>query len=204
MHPFFTEIKKFPELEKSCRTDLIKLPKPYQGTEKIKAILLGADPTNDGIKINKGLKQLDTVFGIGSDFGTAFFTPQLVNIKAIGLNTEELYIQNLCRNYFQKQTSSNRDWGTIAKLWLPYLTDELSAFDSKIPVLVSAEKIMKALFPNVPPASSIYSLACKLPFFSQSLNRNVFPLYRQPTYYLSKNWPLYKQYLKHAINDCHP
>jgi len=201
MHPFFIGIKKYPDLEKSCRTDLINLPTAFVGKEKIKAILLGADPTNDGIKTNKGLKQLTTVFGISSDFETAFFTPQFVNLKAIDLKKDELFIQNLCRNYFTDQTSKNHNWGKIAKIWLPFLAEELSVFDSKIPVLVSAEKIMKVLIPDLPKADYIYNLNHKLPFFSQDLKRNVFPLYRQPTYYLSKNWPEYREYLKQAINE---
>jgi hypothetical protein len=201
MHPFFIEIKKYPELEKSCRTDLIKLPSGFLGKEKIKAILLGADPTNEGLKKGDHLIKLDTVFGIDSNFESAFFTPQNVNLKAIGLNKDNLFIQNMCRNYFTDQTSKNHNWGKIAKIWLPFLVEELSVFDSKTPLLVSAEKIMKVLIPDLPKADYIYNLNHKLPFFSQDLKRNVFPLYRQPTYYLSKNWPEYREYLKQAINE---
>lgn len=201
MHPFFIEIKKYPDLEQSCRTDLIKLPAPYTGNERIRAILLGADPTNEGLKKGDHLVELDTVFGIGSKFEKAFFTPQFVNMNSIDLKKDELFIQNLCRNYFTDQTSKNHNWAKIAKIWVPFLAEELSAFDSKIPVLVSAEKIMKVLIPDLPKADYIYNLNHKLPFFSEDLKRNVFPLYRQPTYYLSKNWPEYREYLKQEINE---
>ena len=202
MHPFFSEIKQYPALEKSCRTDLVKLPDSYKGKGTIKAILLGADPTNDGIKTCKGLKQLDTVFGIGSEFENAFFTPQFVNLKAIGLtNKDHLFIQNLCRNYFRDQTSENKNWSQVAKIWFPFLAEELSAINNAIPVLVTAEKIMKVLVPGLPSAEKIYNMKHKLPFFSPDLNRKVFPLYRQPTYYLSNNWPGYREYLKQAINE---
>lgn len=201
MHPFFNEIKKYPTIEKYCRTDLTKLPLPYSGKGKLKAIILGADPTNDGIKTDKCLKQLETVFGIGSEYEKYFFAPQMVNLKAIKLNKDNCYIQNLCRNYFTVQTTENKHWKDIAKIWLPFLADELSALDFDIPVFVTAEKIMKVLCPEVPTATDVYNKCHKLTFFSKDLNRNVFPLYRQPTYYLSKNWPEYKEYLKQLINE---
>jgi len=201
MHPFFIEIKKYPSFDNYCRTDLTNLPLPYNGHEKLKAILLGADPTNDGIKTDKGLKQLETVFGIGSKYEKYFFTPQLVNLKAIGLSKDNCYIQNLCRNYFTAQTAENKHWKDIANIWLPFLADELSTFDSGTPVLVTAEKIMKVLCPEVPAARDVYNKCQHLKFFSKDLYRNVFPLYRQPTYYLSSNWPEYKDYLKQMINE---
>ena len=203
MHTFFNEIKKNPELSAVCKLDkeFLNLPEPYYGKGKIKAILLGADPTNDGIKKNRGIKILNTVFGIDSEFEKYFFGPQLVNLKAIELNKDNLYIQNVCRNYFTEETSQNKEWKKVARIWLPMLSQELELLDAKLPVLVTAEKIMKVLVNNVPSAKDIYSMKQKPTFFSEILNRNLIPLYRHPKYYLSKNWSDYKEHLKQVINE---
>lgn len=108
-HPFFEEITHYPELAGCCNLKIQELPEAYEGTAEMKAILLGADPTNNGIKEDKGQKQLKTVFGIG-EF-TEFFRPQLGNLKQIGLDVNNVYIQNLCRNYFNHETSKNKCWG---------------------------------------------------------------------------------------------
>lgn len=202
MHPFFNEIKSYPDLELVCRTDIIYLPAAFKGTAEIKAILLGADPTNDGIQSNKGLKILDTVFGIGSDFEKYFFAPQLINLNVIEVKKENLYIQNVCRNYFKEQTSENKKWEDVANIWLPYLKKELSFLDDNIPVFVTAERIMKLLVTKVPSAKDIYSFNNKFQFFSTDLNRKILPLYRHPSYALSNNrWPGYTKYLKQIIDE---
>jgi hypothetical protein len=201
MHNFFIEIKKYPELEKHCRTDLTILPKPYKGKEKIKAILLGADPTNNGIKGKEGLIELVKVFGINSEFERSFFGPQRTNLNAIGLTKENLYIQNVCRNYFADQTSENKYWSDIAKLWLKYLEQELAFLDANLPVFITAERIMRLLVSNAPSAKDIYTLRQKPPFLSEVLNRRIIPLYRHPKYLLSANWNEYKLYIMKLINE---
>ena len=53
-HPFFEEIINYPDLVTFCNMEITELPQAYIGKGEIKAILLGADPTNNGIKTNKG------------------------------------------------------------------------------------------------------------------------------------------------------
>ena len=197
MHPFFTEIEKYPELKKECRTELTKLPEPYIGKDKLSAILLGADPTNNGIPGDIGLKELDYVFGLNNEnYQKWFFRPQMTNLKSIGLQKDNLYIQNICRNYFENQTSKNKNWSKIAKIWVKYLNEELKSLPHEIPVLITALKIMKVLVENIPPAEDIYNNPIKfLPLYSQTLQRNIYPLYRNPKYFLSKKYPDYKIFL---------
>lgn len=197
MHPFFTEIEKHPDLKKECRMNITSLPEPFIGKNKIKAILLGADPTNDGISKDKGLKILETVFGINSEYEKFFFAPQLINLKAVGLDKDNLYIQNICRNYFVEQTAKNKNWNKIAKLWIKYLYEEIKDLPSDVPVLVTAEKIMKIFVCYVPHAEEMYLHPGKyLPFYSDELKRNIYPLYRNPKYFLTKKFPEYKKLLK--------
>lgn len=199
MHPFFQEIKAYPGLHAICRTDLLQLPQPYTGIRPVKAILLGADPTNDGIKSDKGLKLLDYVFGINSPYEKHFFGPQLINLQSIGLEKDQLYIQNVCRNYFREQTSGNKHWEQVAEIWLPYLRVELKTLPREIPVLVTAEKIMKVLVPEAPKADTIYNLGCISPFYSKEITRKVFALYRHPRYLLTGNWKVYKEHLSKEL-----
>lgn len=193
MHPFFKEIENIPELAQWVRTDITNLPQPYKGHGKIKAILLGANPTNGGL--HKGDDQIEftTVFGLDSEY-SEFFRPQLINLKEIKLGPENLYIQNVCRNYFREQTAKNKAWSKVAAIWVEYLKDELGTLDCNLPILVTAEKIMKVLVPDVPSARDLYSLKFTPPLFSQKFKRQVFPLYRHPAYMLKK-YPEYRKLL---------
>lgn len=201
IHPFFDEIKKLPDLAKEIRFDLTDLPKPYVGKNKVKAILLGADPTNDGIKIDKGLKVLETVFGIESDYEKYFLSPQKSNLKALDISKDDLFIQNVCRNYFIKQTGKNAKWRSIAQLWIKYLKKEIDRYPN-IPVLVTAEMILKLITDTNLKASNIYEYPAKyLPLWSESLQRDIYPLYRHPNYYLSnKSNSEYRNYLRKKLN----
>jgi len=143
------------------------------------------------------------VFGINSPYEKYFFGPQLTNLQSIGLEKDQLYIQNVCRNYFHEQTSGNKQWEEVAELWLPYLRAELKTLPREIPVLVTAEKIMKVLVPEPPKADTIYRMACMFPFYSDIIERQVFALYRHPKYLLRKNWPEYGAFLKKKIGVEH-
>jgi hypothetical protein len=201
MHPFFEIITSIPTLEIQCRTDLTTLPEPYRGKNVLKAILLGADPTNKGIKGKPGLIELDTVFGINSEFEKYFFGPQRINLKALGIDKDSLFIQNVCRNYFICETSNNKSWKEAAKIWLPFLAEELISLDRKLPILITAEKIMKILIHDVPHAEIIYRMEVTPYFYSAYLNREAFPLYRYPKYFLSDNWNDYREFLRQRINE---
>lgn len=161
--------------------DISELPNSYKG-ENIKAILLGADSTNNGLK-GEGLIKLQTVFGIGEY--DIFFRSQLANIRAVGLNQNNLFVQNVCRNYFKNETSKNKIWSDVSVNWLPILKNELDSIDleRKLPVFATSEVILKVLVDNLPKASTIYS-DC-ISFFPSKLERKVFAFYRHPRYSLS-------------------
>lgn len=201
MHSFFNEIKKCSELFQEIRFDLTELPVPYVGKNKIKAILLGADPTNNGIKTDKGLKALETVFGIESDYEKFFFGPQMINLNALKISKDDLFIQNVCRNYFVKQTGNNKKWNAVAELWIKYLKEEIDEYPD-IPIMVTAEKIIKVLTKTTVKARDLYDYPEKhLPIYSESLQREVYPLYRHPSYYLSnKSHSDYRNFLRKKLS----
>lgn len=194
IHPFFEESKKYLNFINEIDFDKTSLPEPYLGKNQIVAILLGADPTNNGIKTAKGLKQLNTVFGIESRYEVDFFKPQLINLRALTLNKDDLFIQNLCRNYFTRQTGQNPKWNKIAELWIKYFKNEIGRFEN-IPILVTAEKILRVLTMKNIKAELLYEEPeTHLPLWSDSLQREVYPLYRHPKYFLTQQ-NKYRDYL---------
>ena len=204
MHAFFAEIKNNIQLQEICQIDNYDLPSEYSGKNKTRAILIGADPTNNGTKAEPGPIKLKTVLGIGANCGIDFFRPQSTNLKAIGLDKEDLYIQNLCRNYFKQQTTENKDWNKVAELWVKYLKEEIQHIDPKVPLLVTAEKIMKVFFPKVPKAEILYSMKGNFPLHSKIMGRNVYPLYRHFNYFLTlEKWKKYKDHLVVSLNQDH-
>ena len=151
---------------------------------KIKAFVLGADPTN--FSDHGKPVQIDTVFGIGSG-DQRYFDSILKNLEVIDLGLKDIYVQNLIQEPLKSETAKNKDWEIHAKKWLPITKAELDEVDPsmKIPVLVTAERIMKFLYPEVPSAQEIYNGDIFIPFRDNMLARPIFAFYRHPKYKLS-------------------
>ncbi len=204
-HPFFDQIKSFPDFEAACRIEIINLPEAYRGKEKLKAILLGTDPTNKDIQEVLGLKVLNHPFGINSRYEKRFFSRHQENITQLGLdfNKEYFFVQNLCRNYFHNETTENIHWLGIAKsIWIDHLAEELSNLDPTLPVLATAEVITLALVPGSKKGQGkdIYSGKVVPNYYSPKLKRYVYPFYRHDFYRLTK-WPAYTEFLKTKLNE---
>ncbi len=159
-------------------------PKPFcQNISKVKAIVLGADPSTDNNT------KFEYVFGIDSD-DRRYFASIERNLKTIGLMRSDVYVQNLIQDYLKSETSKNKEWESIAEKWVSVLIKELDSFDPerKIPVLVTAEQIMKFLcFKSIPKAKDIYSKTYEMSdFIDNSLGRRLIPFYRHYNYSLDK------------------
>jgi len=171
-------------------------PDVFWGSKKIKAIVLGADPTNI---INGKPKSLKKVFQLDNP-KSPYWRAIKSNIEQINnLDLENLYVQNMCRNYFCKETSKNKEWLNIAKnYWLPFLKDELDAkFEKNIPVLMTTEFILKAtLKPNIKclKAKDIYSSLITINQKDNLLGRKLIAFYRHYKYNLAK-WHDYKCFI---------
>jgi hypothetical protein len=181
-------------------------PKPYPATienpKKIKAIVLGCDPSNFS---DKGkTKELETVFGIiGKGKDGRYFGGIKSNLKELNLCMDYIYVQNLCRNYFDKETAKNKIWMDAAKLWRVTLKKEIDKlFDSKVPVFATSEKIYHALINDDAPKYKpieIYSNPEIIPFKNNFLERPLIPLYRHHAYSMKKN-PEYKKRIIHILS----
>ena len=121
-------------------------PEPYRGSGEIKAIILGADPTRI-FKDQPQPQPFNMVFELDND-KSPYFRSIRKNIDMVdGLSLDNIYVQNLCRNYFAEETSKNKAWIEIAKkYWSGFLAKELdSMFATSVPVLITTEFIYKGI-----------------------------------------------------------
>jgi len=174
------------------------IPEPFIGSSKIKAIVLGADPSN--ITYNKTFKY---VFGLENK-DSQYFSPILSNLNQLNIDLQEAYVQNLIQNYFNVETSKNKKWFECALIWSGYLKNELdSRFSPEIPVLVTAYEILKVLIGKVEikkyKAETIYTNKIIFDKDSNLLNRKLISLFRHPKYLLS-NWGDYTKVVKSILN----
>jgi len=194
----FTNLKNNPKYKTICKTDIYNFPKPfYKNISAVKAIVLGADPSN-----SQG-KTFDYVFGLEESENSQYFKPILSNLTYFKLNLSNIYVQNLCPNYFTFETSKNKFYCEIAtKYWLPKLREELDKlFSSSIPVFATAWKVIEV----TAPASKNYKRN-KLQIYKNAvifkdtmLNRPVISLFRGGHGYYNLEKPEYKKYISSII-----
>jgi hypothetical protein len=180
-------------------------PTPFcYNPQKVKAIVLGADPSN--FSDNGKRKILNKVFGIG-DGDARYFQGILKNLREVELGLEDIYVDNLIQDYLDSETSKNKNWDTIAKLNIPICLKRLDAVDKKriLPVLHTTEAIYKVVCPNNPiSAKQFYFLKESIPTppSENELKRPIIPFYRHKDNNLSlpKNSD-YKSEIKKILTD---
>ncbi len=165
---------------------------------KIKAFVLGCDPTN--FSNNGQSVQLKYVFGIGQDH--RYFSDILKNIQLLGLHLEDLYIQNLVTEYQEEETGRNKNWEIKAESYIAARKEEFDKIDPMgiIPVFLTAGRLYNVLLNNGEKkwkASEIYALKTEIPVppDANKLGRSLIPLYRHYQYNLLK-WQDYLNKLK--------
>jgi len=178
-------------------------PKPYPSKgfnpTLVKAIVLGCDPSN--FSNNGETNQLETVFGIeGVGNDGRYFAGILKNLNEVGLTLTDIYVQNLCRNYFYKETKKNDIWFQAAALWRKTLKDELNQLGIPpcVPVFLTAEELYRALVNEkhtVRQCKEFYQTPELIPIKPNEnhLERPLIPLFRGGAgYYNLKNWENYR------------
>ncbi len=180
-----------------------KIPKPFcVDRSNIRAFVIGCDPTAFD-KDNNSL-EFEYVFDINGD--ERYFSGILKNLSLIGLDREDIYVQNLITQYQSVETAGNKQWREQA---LPYVAERKQEFDEldpsiQIPVLLTSEVLYKVLLNNNEiriPASELYGNPDLIPITSDCniLKRPLIPLYRHFKYNLS-NWPEYKEKVKFCVS----
>ena len=156
----------------------------FYNKHNVKAIILGADPGNFS---NHGKDvEIKVAFGIGSG-DPRYFNPILKNLESIGLSLTDVYIQNLITIDSGFETSSNPDWEKLADANIQTRIAEFKLLDprNKIPVLVTAERIIRYLsIGKLPSAEIMYSEHAYHPILPSrnKLGRPIFPFFRHPKY----------------------
>ena len=172
------------------------LPQAYYiNLSSVKAIVIGCDPSND-----KG-NEFHTVFNLDPDGDERYFNSINMNLKYIDLCKSDIYVENLCKNYFNKVTAENKKWPEIAKLWVPVLKGQLDKlFDNNIPVLATSKYVLEGL--NKEKCDKFKAYYDKSLFITKEnskLNRVVIPFFRH-WYYSIERWSEYLINVKRIIN----
>lgn len=186
-------------------------PEPYcRNLANVKAIVLGADPSYYE-RPPMAWSLLKYVFGLEDyDEGrkSPYFEPIHENLKAIGLSLDNIFVQNVCRNYFIKTTYDHKKvWKEATKVWIPYLKAELDHKfpDLNTPVLLTTEIIYEVLLNegmDKHKAISFYDNPKLVPItaHSNALDRPLIPLYRHFQYTLvGENWKDYSKMVREFL-----
>lgn len=187
--------------------EYIPFPKPYvEDIDHVKAIYLGCDPSNVS---NDKFEFAFALEGTNPRYNQ-FISSHQKNLNTIDLKWNNLYVQNLCLNYFQKETSKNlKLWKqTVREFWTYQLYNELSIFPITIPVLLTAQCLLEVLafggYEKIP-AIDFYECRSPIPVPADKnlLGRPLIPFYRglnpriKKSYNLSSgNWITYQQQIR--------
>jgi hypothetical protein len=160
---------------------------------RVKAIVLGADPGN--FSDHGKAVEIKVAFGIGSG-DARYFNSILKNLNLVGLTLTDIYVQNLISIHPGEETSKFKNWEKFANRYLPLRIEEFKEIKPNIPVLVTAERILRYLVnKKLPNAEDIYrnSLYHLIAASENKLNRPLIPFFRNPKYNLDDDrWFVYR------------
>ncbi len=171
------------------------IPKPYfEKLEDVKAIVLGSNPMAVGDYA--GSEYVFDLNHFNQNRGKSpVFDKIYNNLNAIGLDLWDVYVQNLCKNYFINLSVHDDKWVEIAKLWAKVIKQELDTlFAEDIPVLVTAPWILVPLVNEHKEADYYYDKKKFIQPNENKLGRTIIPLFRQSMYALTDpKWKGYKE-----------
>lgn len=109
-----------------------------------KAIYLGCNPSN---RSNDTFEYEFALEGTNRGYNQ-FISSHQKDLDIVGLKWDDLYVQNLCQNYFQDETSKNlKLWKQVAReFWIGQLNNELSIFPDSIPILLTSQYLLEVLY----------------------------------------------------------
>lgn len=171
-------------------------PTPFcYNPKNVKAIVLGADPSNFSDSGKR--KILTKAFGIG-DGDARYFQVILKNLKEIGLCLEDVYVDNLIQDYLEFESSNYKLWEPVARSNIPNCLDRLDTIDKKrkLPVLLTTEVLYKVLTnSDFISAEQFYLHPIKIPVPAEEneIRRLLIPFYRHKDYsLLIPKWNSYR------------
>ena len=145
---------------------------------------------------------MEYVFDLSPNGDKRYFTSIDSNLKQLGLTRSDLYVQNLCRNYFTQDTETiaSKVWAEIACRWCPFLVKELdNLFDRKVPVLLTAARLYRVLNKGAMyEPKALYGRCLFVPEKDSRLGRVLIPLFRICRYRLTE-WPEYARRVRQLV-----
>ncbi len=169
-------------------------------SKKVKAVILGSDPSN--FNNNGKTEVVSHVFDLQNP-KSQYFKGISKNIRLLELDKNNIYVQNLVRNYMTKETIDNKLWFEFSELWKPLLKEDLDKLDPKkvLPVFAADECVLNALlnFPNEQRLAPLnyYTENIIVKPEENFLERNLIPCFRGN--YLYSDYPLYVKFIKQYI-----
>lgn len=163
-------------------------PKPYK-PKYPKAFVLGCDPT--AFDKNGEPIEFETVFNIGTK-DKRYFAGILSNLKYLGLDLENVYVQNMVTEYLDKETSKNKKvWKQKAKESIAERKTEFDRADpgGKWPVFLTSWLLYYVLLNDDLPsktAKDLYGSAEIISPEQNQLGRTLIPLFRHHEYKYQK------------------
>lgn len=172
-----------------------ELPKafpPTFETGQIKAIVLGADPTNKAQNI-----RFDFAFGLTPQKPeNLYFDSMSKNLAVVGLSVQDVYVQNLVQNYCTEETSKNKHWAAFAHIWREYLKQELdSQFEKSVPAFITAGVILDVLTGKTKRYDFYYQEGKLVEPTENFLERTLIPMYRGGRGYYNFDKPQWSSYI---------
>lgn len=195
------------ELRNKFGNDILEItpfPKAYfKDLQNVKAIYLGCDPSNGNTETKRVLFPYAMAINTDNKLFKNFVKDHEKNLEQIGLSLDDVYVQNLCQNYFVKVTSENLTlWKKAAKeYWIERLKEELSILDNNIPILLTSSYLYEILInkdtkKHKPLEFYNCSVNIPIPPKDNLLDRPLIPMYRNkiPTNYhlTNPNWNDYR------------
>ncbi|MCH8034802.1 MAG: hypothetical protein IH950_13730 [Bacteroidetes bacterium] len=187
--------------------DVTPFPKPYyKDISNVNAIYLGCDPSN------QHSHNLPYAFALESNMKifNNFLNTHSSNLFQVDLNWKSVYVQNLCQNYFRKETFKNLPiWKPATKLWIPRLKKELQIFNIDIPVFLTSSYIYDLLVSSKwkkykPKQFYTCEIEIPIPETENLLERPLIPFFRnrrKVDYHLSNPmWQNYKNRIREILN----
>lgn len=121
----------------------LPIPQPFRGSENIKLIFLGQDPT---VKNAASRHSIKTVLNLDKNNALKKYLTEICDKLGITLK-DNVYATNLYKNFFvapPTQVAEIDIFEQFAPAWLPFLVKELSEFDN-VPVITLGEPILGPL-----------------------------------------------------------
>lgn len=176
----------------------LPIPKPYyENLKSVKVIVLGSNPMYIKDSAEAAFVFNISTFKHGLE-GEEIFGNIHDNLQAIGLGINQIYAENLCKNYLKHISVHDEAWVRIASIWGRHLKEQLNElFTKDIPVLITAPWILKALGKEIRDGMYYYTENVFINPEDNILDRLLIPFFRQRQYDLNKD--MFKDYKNKII-----